>query len=153
MKKIGFILLFTLFALPGFGQIKSYSFSEVEKLHEIAPKPIVVFIHTSWCKYCKLMENCSFKNQEIIQMLNENFYFVSFDAEEKLDIQFLNHTFAFKPTGQNTGIHELAIELATINNEVVYPTITILGSNYSILFQKHSFTNEKELKAILRKLK
>lgn len=153
MKKNYIILLLLFFAFPIFGQIKSYSFSEVERLNKIAPKPIVVFIHTSWCKYCKLMENSTFKNQETIQIVNENFYFVSLDAEEKADITFLNHTFTFKPTGQNTGIHELATELATINNEVVYPTITILGNNYSILFQKHSFTNEKELKTILQKLK
>jgi len=153
MKKISIIWLFLLFAFPVFGQLKMYSFSEVERLNKIAPKPIVVFIHTSWCKYCKLMENSTFKNQEIIQIVNENFYFVSFDAEETSDITFLNHTFTFKPTGQKTGVHELATELATINNEVIYPTITVLDTSFAILFQKHSYLNTEELLGILQKLK
>ncbi len=142
-----------LFAQILYGQIKTHSFSEVENLNKTDPKPTIVFIHTSWCKYCKMMENNTFKNHELIRILNEQFYFVSFDAEEKSDITFLNHTFKFKPTGQNIGIHELASELATIKNEVVYPTITILDKDYSILFQKHSFTSAKELFTILQNLK
>jgi len=73
MKKISIIWLFLLFAFPVFGQLKMYSFSEVERLNKIAPKPIVVFIHTSWCKYCKLMEHSTFKNQEINSIVKVNF--------------------------------------------------------------------------------
>ena len=153
MKKISSIVLFLLFAFPVFGQLKTYSFSEVERLNKTTPKPTLVFVHTSWCKYCKMMENSTFKNQELIQQLNEHFYFVSLDAEETSDITFLNHTFTFKPTGQKTGVHELATELATINNEVIYPTITILDTSFAILFQKHSYLNAEELLGILQKLK
>ncbi|MFC4816483.1 thioredoxin family protein [Flavobacterium sp. GCM10023249] len=152
MKNCCIILLFLL-AWTGFGQIKTHTFQEVETLNKTTPKPTLVFIHTSWCKYCKMMENSTFKNPEVMQLLNDSFYFVSLNAEEKADITFLNRTFQFKPSGTTTGVHELATELATINNEIVYPTIAILGTDYSLLFQKHSFTNAKELLAILQKLK
>lgn len=148
-----FVILLFLFAWTAFGQIKTHTFQEVETLNKTTPKPTLVFVHTSWCKYCKMMENSTFKNQEVMQLLNDSFYFVSLDAEEQSDITFLNHTFQFKPSGKNTGVHELATELATINNKITYPTIVVLASDYSILFQKHSFTNAKELTAILQKLK
>ena len=154
MKKSFFILLIFFWAIPsGFAQLKTYSFEEAEKLSKENPKPIVVFIHTSWCKYCKMLENSTFKNPEIITLLNDNFYFISLDAESKKEITFNNHTFKFKPKGQNTGIHELATALATIDTEVVYPTITILASDFSILFQKHSFLNAKALITVLEKMK
>ncbi|MNE68291.1 hypothetical protein D3C87_1710120 [compost metagenome] len=99
------------------------------------------------------MENSTFKNPEVINLLNNDFYFISLDAESKEEIHFNNHTFKFKPKGQNTGIHELATALATIDSEVIYPTITILESDLSILFQKHSFLNAKALLTILEKIK
>ena len=99
------------------------------------------------------MEHVTFKDSRIIATLNENFYFVSFDAETKKDIIFNNHTFQFQPNGTNTGIHELAIALATIENQVVYPTLTILESDNSILFQQASFISAKALGRILDKLK
>ena len=154
MRKIIYIILFFLWAIPsGFAQLKTYSFEEVVQLSKENPKPIVVFTHTNWCKYCKIMEHVTFKDSRIIATLNENFYFISFDAETKKDIIFNNHTFQFQPNGTNTGIHELAIALATIENQIVYPTLTILESDNSILFQQASFISAKALGRILDKLK
>ncbi len=154
MKKAVYILLIFFWAIPsGFTQLKTYTFEEAEKLAKENPKPFVVFIHTSWCNYCNMMENSTFKNPEIIQLLNTDFYFISLDAESKNDIRFNNHTFQFKPNGQNTGIHELATALATINSQVVYPTVTVLDIDYSIKLQKHSFLNAKELITILQRTK
>ena len=154
MKKAVYILLIFFWAIPsGFAQLKTYTFEEAEKLSKENPKPFVVFIHTSWCNYCKMMENSTFKNPEIIHLLNSDFYFISLDAESKKNIHFNNHTFQFKPKGQNTGVHELATALAAINSQVVYPTVTILESNFSIVFQKHSFLSSKELLIILEKTK
>jgi thioredoxin-related protein len=154
MKKWVCILLVFFWAIPsGFAQLKTYSFEEAEKLSKENPKPFVIFVHTSWCKYCKMMENSTFKNPEVIKILNTDFYFISLDAESKEDIYFNNNTFKFQPKGQNTGIHELATELATIDSQVVYPTVTVLNTDFSIVFQKHSFLKAKELLAILEKIK
>jgi thioredoxin-related protein len=154
MKKWLYILLIFFWTIPsGFAQPKTYTFEEAEKLSKENPKPFVVFIHTSWCKYCKMMENSTFKNPEIITLLNADFYFISFDAESKENIHFNNHIFQFKPNGLNTGIHELAATLATINSQVVYPTVTILASDFSIVFQKHSYLNDKQLLTILENTK
>lgn len=154
MKKWLYITLIFFWAIPsGFAQLKTYTFEEAEKLSKENPKPFVIFIHTSWCNYCKMMENSTFKNPEIIKLLNSKFYFVSFDAETKKEIRFNNYTFSFKPKGQNTGVHELATALGTIDSQVVYPTITILQPDFSIAFQKHSFLSSKELLIILEKIK
>jgi thioredoxin-related protein len=154
MKK-NLLVLFILFcAIPsGFAQLNTHTFKEAEKLSKENPKPIVVFIHTSWCKYCKIMENSTFKNKEIIAVLNRDFYLIFFNAETKENITFNNHTFQFGPTGQNTGMHELAKELAAINGQVVYPTTIILDTDFSIIFQKHSFINAKALIPILENIK
>ncbi len=154
MKNWFYILLIFFWAIPsGFAQLKIHTFEEAEKLSKENPKPFVIFIHTSWCNYCKMMENSTFKNPEIITVLNSEFYFIPLDAESKNNIDFNNHTFKFIPNGTTTGLHELAISLATIDSQLIYPTITILGADYSILFQKHSFINVEELHVVLENLK
>ncbi|HEU4497447.1 MAG TPA: DUF255 domain-containing protein [Flavobacterium sp.] len=144
-KKLIFLILI---ANQSFAQLNAYSFEEAEKLAVQNPKPFVVFIHTDWCKICKMMQNTAFKNREVIKELNQNFYFIPFDAEEKKDISFNKNTFRFKPKGTNTGIHELA-EL--LSNQT-YPAITILNSDYAILTQIESFTASKTLLGILQKI-
>ena len=148
MKKFT-ILFFLLIANTNFAQLNTHTFEKAEKLSIENPKPFVIFIHTNWCKICKMMENTTFKNKEVIQNLNDNFYFISFNAEDKKEIKFNKNIFKFKPKGTNSGIHELA-EL--LSNQT-YPTITILQPDYSILTQIESFANSKTLLQILEKAK
>ena len=133
-------------------ELKMYTFSEVEKLQQQKPKPVAIFIYTDWCKICFGMKKTTFKNKEVIQLLNNNFYFVRLDGEEKKDIIFLDKTFVYKPTGSNTGVHELADELASINKRISYPTTTILNSKFEIELQINGLYNAKEMEKILSKL-
>lgn len=147
MKKF-ILLFFLLIANKNFAQLNTHTFEQAEKLSIENPKPFVIFIHTDWCKICKMMENTTFKNKEIINQLNQDFYFIFFNAEDKKDIQFNKNIFNYKTKGTNSGIHELA-EL--LSNQI-YPTITILNTDYSILTQIESFTNAKTLLQILKKI-
>lgn len=154
MNKIILILFFWMVSLSSsIAQLKIHSFEQAEKLTQENPKPIVVFIQTSWCKFCKMMENSTFKNKAVINELNTQYYFVSLDAETKKEIQFNQHTFQFKPTGTTTGIHELATALATIGGVVSYPTLTILDIQHQIIFQKSSYLNPKTVLSVLQQFK
>jgi thioredoxin-related protein len=154
MKKITLIIIvinsFILQSQNKKDFLKTYTFEEVEVLHKQNPKPILVYIHTEWCKFCFGMEKNTFKNKKVIQTINKQFYFVKLNAENKKAITFLNKKFIYKPTGINTGIHELANELASKNNRISYPTVTKLNSNFEIEFQKVGYLNSKEFIQILK---
>ena len=154
MKKWLYILLIFFWTIPsGFAQLKTYTFEEAEKLSKDNPKPFVVFIHTDWCKFCQAMKNTTFKDKIIVEQLNNNFYFISFNAEEKRSVHFNNQKFSYKPTGNAVGVHELAILLGKINNQITYPVICVLNSEYQILFQDTQYRNAKDFELILNKLK
>ena len=149
------LLLGSIMILPNFlfAQIKSYQFQQIDDLQKNEKRSTVVFIHTDWCKYCKLMQQTTFKNKNIIKLLNEQFYFIDFNAEEKLSITFNAKTFKYKPTGSNTGIHELAEQLATVDSKISYPTLCFLNPNNEIIFQYNEFINVKNLIILLQQLK
>ncbi|MEO8255606.1 MAG: thioredoxin family protein [Flavobacterium sp.] len=154
MKKSFYIALIFFWTIPsGFAQLKTYSFEEAEKLSKENPKPFVIFIHTDWCKFCQAMKKTTFKNETIWTKLNSDFYFVSFNAEEKRTILFNKIHFHFKPTGNNSGTHELAIALGTIKKQLVFPVLCILNTKSEIIFQHSGYLKAKELKLILEKLK
>jgi thioredoxin-related protein len=99
------------------------------------------------------MKNTTFKNEHIIKQLNDNFYFIDFNAEEKRTILFNKAIFKFKSTGNTSGIHELAIQLGTINKQLNYPALCVLNSENEIIFQDNNYINPKEFQLILEKLK
>jgi thioredoxin-related protein len=155
MKKLLILTIFlgklAIFSQSEKSELRVFTFEEVEKLQQQKAKPIVVFMHTDWCKICFGMKQNTLKDQEVIRILNEQFYFVKLNGEEKKDIFFLGKKFVYKPSGAKTGTHELAKELASINNKIQYPTTTILNTNLEIAFQINTYINSKNMYFILEK--
>jgi thioredoxin-related protein len=130
--------------------LKTHTFPEVEKLQKIAPKPIVIFLYTDWCKICFGMKKNTFQNSKVIEKLNSDYYFVMLNGEEKSDITFLGKTFSYKPSG-NSGIHELANQLTISEDKISYPTTIILNSDYEIDALFDGYLNSKKMNLILNK--
>lgn len=155
MKKLLFLILFFgCFALCAQSKkvaLKTYTFAEITEMLQQNPKPIVVFTFTNWCEICFGMKTTTFKNKEVIKLLNDHFYFVKLNAENSNDITFLGKTFRYKPSGYQSGIHELAIAFASIKGKVSYPTTTFLNSNLEITFQLNEYINSKKMYEALKK--
>jgi len=149
-KITSLLLLLMSVSIPA--QLQKHSFEQLEELQETEKRKMVIFIHTDWCKYCQWMKNTTFKNAQIISILNEKFWFVDLNAEHKNDIVFKGHTFKFNPTGRNTGLHELAEELAKINGKLAFPTICILNENFEIVFQTGEFLDSAQFLKLLNEV-
>jgi len=157
MKQLYIGLLLLLFLLGqsrvGFAQLKQVTFEELEQLQKIEQRKVIVFVHTDWCHYCQQMWHSTFKNKELVALLNEKFYFVELNAEAERNITFNNQVFRFKPNGNNTGMHELAITLAQINNKVAFPSIVIINNVYETVFQSNQAIRTKDFITLLSSLK
>lgn len=148
------VLLVASMLLPqvSFSQVQTVQFKNLDSLQRKERRPVVVFLHTSWCKYCGTMKNTTLKNKEVADLLNQKFYYVSLDIEEKSDIAFRGYTFKYKPTGANTGVHQLAEQLGTINGQIAYPGICYLNADYEIIHQQEGYVPPKEFLKILKSL-
>ena len=130
-------------------QTKVFKFEQIDSLQSIKNKTLVIFIYTNWCQYCQSMENTTFKNKEIIKLLNDQFYFISFNAEEDKNIWFNQRYFKYLPTGYKTGINELAKELATNKGQLSYPAICFLNPKNEIIYQHYGFLSAPQFLKLL----
>ena len=148
MFRILTILIFVMiggFDLPA--QNRIVKFEEIKILQSKTPKPLAVLIATSWCKYCYAMKNTMIKDNKVAVLLNEKFYTVFLDAEERNDIFFAGRIFKYK-----AGMHELARELSTINGRVSYPTLCILNSKNEIIYQQEGYMSPGSMLFMLQKI-
>jgi len=129
----------------------THSFDKLDELMEKEPRNIAIFIHTDWCKFCKNMQQTTLKNEKIVKLLTDEYYFISFDGEQKETITFGGKEFEYKPSGRHYGTHELAMSLGTIENELAYPIFVILNPEREITFQYASFLNSESMYEVLTK--
>ncbi len=111
-------------------KIKWYTLEEALAAQEKNDKKIFIDMYTDWCKWCKVMDQKTFTDQEVIQYMNENFYAVKFNAEQKEAITFKGKKYDFIQSGRR-GIHALAYEL--MERSASYPSFVLLDKNLNKL--------------------
>lgn len=104
--------------------IKWYSIEEAVALQKKKPKKIFIDMYTDWCGWCKRMDATTFTDATVANYLNENFYCVKFNAEQKTPVVFQGKTFNFVNSGSR-GYHELAAAL--LDGQLGYPSFVYLN--------------------------
>jgi len=150
MNKIVVIaILVTVFGLSSFAQetkVKWYSFDEAIKLNKKEKRKIFIDVYTDWCGWCKKMDATTFTNPEIAKILNEDYYAVKFDAEQKGEIVYQGKTFKYVANGQR-GYHELAAAL--LNNKLSFPSVAYLNEDSKYLTTVPGYQTPERLEPIL----
>ncbi|WP_345246803.1 thioredoxin family protein [Nibrella saemangeumensis] len=130
-------LLFTVSAsysqsnsAPGAKKIKWLTIEEAYALNKKNPKKFVIDVYTNWCGWCKVMDKNTFTAPAIIDFVNENFYPVKLNAEQREDITLGEHTFKYMASG-SSGVHELAAGL--LQNKLSYPSTVFMDEQFQLI--------------------
>jgi thioredoxin-related protein len=149
MKKIITFLLFSLlfsgYVFPQKQAIKWYSLEDAEKLIAQNPRPIFIDAYTDWCGWCKKLDQDTFSNPVIADILSTKFYPVKFDAEGKKDITFQGKKYV--NDGKAGAAHQLAVSL--LQGQLSYPTVVFLNEKGQLLSPVPGYRAPKEMELLL----
>lgn len=117
------------------------TFEEAVEASKTEKRKIFIDVYTDWCGWCKVMDKNTFSLDPVANYLNDNFYPVKLDGEQKEDIVFRGTTYKFVPSGRK-GYHQLAAAL--MNGQLSYPTVIFLDEEFNMLqplkgYQKPDF--------------
>lgn len=156
MKKLLFLLLFfptLMYAQNKSGGINWVSWDEVESKMEKEPRKVLVDVYTDWCGPCKMMNNTTFSDQQVVNYINENYYAIKFNAEGPDEVTFRgttykNATYDAAKSGRN-GTHDLTRAIAPVNGRIAYPTIVYMDEEFGILSPVQGFYKPEQIMPLL----
>ena len=150
MKKSITLFLFLMFSTIAFNQqvkIKWYSIEEAEKLIKDNPRPVFIDAYTDWCIWCKRLDQDTFSNPVIAEILNTKFYPVKFDAEGKREITFQGNKYI--NDGKSGATHQLALALLPVQGGIGYPTTVFLNEKGQLITRVQGYHTPKDLEVYL----
>nr|WP_315031424.1 thiol:disulfide interchange protein [uncultured Chryseobacterium sp.] len=132
--------------------MKTSTFSELELLQKESPKPVVIHLYTDWCAVCKIESFRLNKDKDLVEMMNDHFYLINFEAEKTRDkIHFQGQEFEYLANG-NSGIHELALALSKNKNQPVYPLWIFLDKNQNLIYYQEGLITPGKMKEKLKEI-
>ena len=106
------------------------TFEEAVERSKKEKRKIFIDVYTDWCGWCKVMDKKTFQTAAVAKVLNEKYYPVKFNAEQREDVVFRGTTFKFIEYGSR-GTHQFAAAL--LNNQLSYPSVVFLNEDFSII--------------------
>lgn len=115
---------------PPIPSIKWMSWEEAMERSATEPRKIIVDIYTVWCTWCDKMDEYTFSDPEIAHYINERFYPVKFDAEQKIKLKYKDKEYGYSKAGKRS-YHDLAKEL--MGGRFSFPTIVFLDEELNVI--------------------
>ena len=63
-------------------EIKWMTFDQAIAAQKKKPKKIFIDVYTNWCGPCKMLANNTFKNKDLVNYVNDNYYAVKLILQE-----------------------------------------------------------------------
>jgi thioredoxin-related protein len=126
--------------------IRWYTMDQLESLEKKEKRKIMIDVYTNWCGWCKYMDKTTFSQQYIAHYINENYYPVRLNAEQRESITFKSRTYKFV-TQSNVGFNELAAEL--LNGQMSYPSTIFLDENFNIIQSIQGYLKSEQFEIII----
>ncbi|MBT8189664.1 MAG: thioredoxin fold domain-containing protein, partial [Bacteroidia bacterium] len=107
-------------------------------------------VYTDWCGWCKVMDKKTFTDEGIKKYLDENFYVVKFNAEQKEPIMFNGKEYVWRSGGRR-GVNTLAVEM--LNGRLGYPSLVFLDSNLEKIKVVPGYKTPDQLMDVIKDVK
>lgn len=122
------------------------SWEQAMELSKKERKKLVLDVYSDNCLWCKRMDETTFSEPGIADYLNEHYYPVKFNAEQKQSLWYNDKEYKFVKNGPK-GYHELAAEL--LNGKLSYPSIVFLDENLEVIQAIPGYRSPEDFEQII----
>ncbi|MGX7687746.1 thioredoxin family protein [Flectobacillus roseus] len=106
------------------------------------PRKIVIDVYTGWCGWCKVMDQKTFTDPKVIEYINQKYYAVKLDAEQKDDITIGTQKYIWQ-----NGYNQAGVQL--LQGKMSFPTMVYLDEKFNMIQPVPGYQDAKQFHQII----
>ena len=135
-------------------EIKWMTFDQAIAAQKKKPKKIFIDVYTNWCGPCKMLANNTFKNKDLVNYVNDNYYAVKFNGEGNEVVNYKGQKFENKDFDPARAQSRNSLHPLTNYLQVqAYPTMVFLDEKNDLITGITGYMSPTQLELYLKMFK
>lgn len=151
MKGIFSVLIFLVsLGISQAQEIKWMSMNEALEAQKKQPKKILMDAYTTWCGPCKLMDQKTFTNKDVVKYVNKHFYAVKFNAEGTEEVKYKDFNYTnpnYDPERKGRNSQHFFANALKING---YPSLVFFDEKSNVIAPIMGYRTPEQLEIYLK---
>jgi len=135
-----FFILFFIYSISLQANETTINVNTLINKAKLENKHLLVFFHMTHCGYCKRMENRTFENQKVQELLKKHFIYLDINIDYNTEIFFNKKRYLEKSFAESVDVD-------------FYPTVLFFDENYDVIYTSRGYRDSNKFEKILHFIK
>ena len=135
-------------------EINWMTIEEAVALQKNEPRKIIMDVYTNWCGPCKMLDKNTFRNPDVVDYINSNYYAVKFNAEGNSEVNYKGKTFSnpnYDPAKAKR--RNSAHEFTRFLRVTAYPTMVFFDEEANFIAPISGYMKPRQIELYLKLFK
>ena len=126
------------------------TFEQLDSSLQAQPKKVFIAFYADWCTYCRKMDQVAFRDEQVVALLNTDYYAVRMNIESTDTITFGQQVFMNERINKPNPVHQIPLLMASRKKKPFsLPAMVVLDEKFQATARYFQYLDAEQMREVL----